>query len=38
MSDGRFGATIVVSTTVRLALMYATVHEWEHVRWSRTRF
>lgn len=38
MSYGRFGAMIAVSTAVMFALMYSTVLEWEHVRWSQTRF
>ena len=38
MSYKRFAAMIVTSTIVMLALMYSTVFEWEHVRWSQTRF
>ena len=29
---------IITSTVVMFALMYSTVFEWEHVRWSQTRF
>ena len=38
MSYKRFGAMILTSTVVMFALMYSTVVEWEHVRWSQTKF
>lgn len=38
MSYRRFAAMIATSTVVMFALMYSTVSEWEHVRWSQMRF
>ena len=38
MSYGRFAAMIATSTTVMFALMYLNTFEWDHVRWSETRF
>lgn len=38
MSYKRFAVMILTSTIVMFALMYSTVLEWEHVRWSQTRF
>lgn len=38
MSYKRFAAMVLTSTVVMFALMYSTVLEWEHVRWSQTRF
>ncbi len=38
MSYTRFAAMIATSTLVMFALMYSTVFEWQHVRWSQTRF
>ena len=38
MSYKRFAAMIATSTVVMFALMYSTVLEFEHVRWSQTRF
>lgn len=38
MSYGRFAAMIAASTAVMLVLMYSTVLEPDHVRWSQTRF
>lgn len=34
----RLAAMILTSAAVMFALMYSTVLEWEHVRWSQTRF
>ena len=38
MSHTRFAAMIATSTVVMLALMYSTVYQFEHLRWSQTRF
>ncbi len=38
MSYGRFAAMIGTSTAVMFALMYLNTFEWDHVRWSETRF
>ena len=38
MSYKRFAAMILTSTVVMFAMMYSTVFEWEHMRWSQTRF
>ena len=37
-SYARFGAMLATSTVVMLGLMYSTVLEMQHVRWSQTRF
>ena len=38
MSYKRFAAMILTSTAVMFALMYSTALEFEHLRWSQTRF
>ena len=34
----RFGAMIATSTAAMFILMYFNTYEWDHVRWSETRF
>ncbi len=38
MTYRRFAAMIATSTVVMFGLMYATTYQFDHVRWSQTRF